>query len=443
MDNTAESNQPGSDAEAGSDQHLELRRLLDEAKPESVDWQEIVGKLVSQHHLRTLQADAPDKEFLHCVCLVVQSQAAGSKIAKKKTVSLGRFKDRPPNDFSSIQVPDDQRIVLGLLSKVRAAWCLQFITETLQAPSTDKSVIPILIKWAGKCSPDPAIFWEKTISPLFASQADEKSKLLAIKEWEKSAPELIRQADGKQSLQEFNQFLSVLAQALLQEAANKKLASAIIAAITSYISRLRERIPMSIIDGVFTNAVFDFSSKLTAEDLATEWQEHRGTLSESAASLLNSLIETHGLSSAEYWSNHLPNLKRAYPKIEEQLAVYATENKLIDRLLGKSNGANFSANAIYELENRVSNLLLNWQNFRTQQPVLSDTDSLDLLVRSVAKTIGVEYFGEIGSSCSYDPIEHSMIDQKNSVSVVTIMQPGIRVKRVDGTQKTLHPAIVN
>ena len=134
MDSNAESNQPGSDA----DQQSEFRRLLDEAKPDSEDWQEIVGKLVSQHHLRTLQADAPDKEFLHCVCLVAQSQAAGSKIAKKKTVSPGRFKDRPPTDFSSIQAPDDQRIVLGLLSKVRAAWCLQFIAETLQAPSTDR-----------------------------------------------------------------------------------------------------------------------------------------------------------------------------------------------------------------------------------------------------------------------------------------------------------------
>jgi hypothetical protein len=439
MDSNAESNQPGSDA----DQQSEFRRLLDEAKPDSEDWQEIVGKLVSQHHLRTLKAETADKDFLHCVCLVVQSQAAGSKIAKKKTVSLVRFKDRPPTDFSSIQAADDQRLVLGLLSKVRAAWCLQFIAETLQAPSTDRSVIPILIKWAGKCSSDPSIFWKTTISPLFASQADEKSKLLAIKEWEKFAPEFIRPADGKQSLQEFNQILSVLAQALLQEAANKKLASAIIAAITSYTSRLRERIPMSIIDGVFSSAIFDFGSNLRSEDQLAEWRDLQGSLSESAASLLNSLIGTHGPSSAEFWSNHLPNLKRAYPKIGEYLAAYTKENQLIDRLIGKSNGSESSANSIYELEDRVSNLLLSWQNFRTQQPVLSETDSLDLLVRSVAKTIGVEYFGKIGSSCSYDPIEHSMIDQKNSVSVVTIMQPGIRVKRVDGTQKTLHPAIVN
>lgn len=442
MNNTSESNQPGSDAEAGSDLQSELRRLLDEAKPESEVWQEIVGKLVSQHHLRTLQADTTDKEFLHCVCLVVQSQAAGSKIAKKKTISLSRFKDRPPTDFSSIQAADDQRLVLGLLSKVRAAWCLQFITETLQALSTDRSVIPILIKWAGKCSPDPSIFWKTTISPLFASQADEKSKLLAIKEWEKSSPGFIRQTDGKQSLQEFNQLLSVLAQVLHQESANKKLASAIIAAITSHTSRLRERIPMSIIDGVFTSAIFDFSSNLRSKDLVAKWRDLQGSLSESAASLLNSLIRTHGLSSAEFWSNHMPNLKRAYPNIEGQLAAYTTENQLIDRLLGKSNASKSSANSIYELENRVSNLMLSWQNFRKQQPVITETDSLDLLVKSVAKNIGVEYFGEIGSSCTYDPIEHSMLDQNNPVSVVTIMQPGIRLKRDDGTQKILHPAIV-
>jgi hypothetical protein len=438
MDSNAESNQPGSDA----DQQSEFRRLLDEAKPDSEDWQEIVGKLVSQHHLRTLKAETADKDFLHCVCLVVQSQAAGSKIAKKKTVSIVRFKDRPPTDFSSIQAADDQRLVLGLLSKVRAAWCLQFIAETLQAPSTDRSVIPILIKWAGKCSSDPSIFWKTTISPLFASQADEKSKLLAIKEWEKFAPEFIRPADGKQSLQEFNQILSVLAQALPQEAANKKLASAIIAAITSYTSRLRERIPMSIIDGVFSSAIFDFSSNLKSEDQVAEWRDLQGSLSESAASLLNSLIRTHGPSSAEFWSNHLPNLKRAYPKIGEYLAAYTTENQLIDRLIGKSNGSESSANSIYELEDRVSNLLLSWQNFRTQQPVLSETDSLDLLVRSVAKTIGVEYFGEIGSRCTYDPIEHSMIDQNTTASAATILQPGIRLKRADGTQKILHPAIV-
>lgn len=442
MDNTSESNQPGSDAEAGSDLQSELRRLLDEAKPESEGWQETVGKLVSQHHLRTLQTDATDKEFLHCVCLVVQSQVAGSKIAKKKTLSLARFKDRPPTDFSSVKTADDQRLVLGLLSKVRAPWCLQFITETLQAPSTDKSVIPILIKWAGKCSPDPSTFWKTTISPLFSGQTDEKSKLLAIKEWEKFSPGFIRQTDGKQSLKEFNQLLLILAQELPQESANKKLASAIIAAITSYTSRLRERVPMSIIDGIFSSAIFDFSSNLRSEDLLAEWHDLQGSLSESAASLLNSLIQIHGPSSAEFWSNHLPNLKRAYPNIEAQLAAYATENQLIDRLLGKSNGSKSSANSIYELEDRVSNLLLTWQNFRKQQPVITETDSLDLLVKGVAKNIGVEYFGEIGSSCTYDPIEHSMLDHNNPASVVTIMQPGIRLKREDGTQKILHPAIV-
>ena len=442
MDNTSESNQPGSDAGASTDQQSELRRLLDEAKPESEDWQEIIGKLVSLHHLRTLQADTTDKEFLHCVSLVVQSQAAGSKIAKKKTISLARFKDRPPGDFSSMQSADDQKFVLGLLSKVRAAWCLQFIKETLQAPSTDKSVIPVLIKWAGKCSPDPTIFWAMTISPLFASQADEKSKLLAIKEWEKSLPGFIRQIEGRQSLQEFNQLLSVLAQVFHHESANKKLTSEIIAAISSYTSKLREQIPMSIIDGIFTSAIFDFSSNLKSEDLIAEWHDLQESLSQSAASLLNSIIRTHGPSSAEFWSNHLPNLKRAYPNIDAQLAAYATENQLIDRLLGKSNGSKSSANSIYELEDRISNLLLSWQNFRKQQPVITETDSLDLLVKSVAKNIGVEYFGEIGSSCTYDPIEHSMLDQNNPVSVVTIMQPGIRLKRDDGTQKILHPAIV-
>jgi hypothetical protein len=35
-----------------------------------------------------------------------------------------------------------------------------------------------------------------------------------------------------------------------------------------------------------------------------------------------------------------------------------------------------------------------------------------------------------------------MLDHNNPASVVTIMQPGIRLKREDGTQKILHPAIV-
>ncbi len=442
MDNTSESKQPGTDAGACSDQKSELRQLLNEAKPESEGWQETVGKLVSQHHFRTLQADATDKEFLHCVCLVVQSQVAGSKIAKKKTLNLARFKDRPPSDFSSILGADDQKAVLGALSKVSAAWCLQFIIETIRAPSTDLSVIPILIKWAAKCSPDASVFWESTVSHLLESHVDEKIKLLAIKEWEKSAAGFIKQTNGHQSIQEFNHLLAVIAPAVHHESVNKKLTTAIITAITSYTSRLRERIPMSIIDSVFYSAIFDFSAKLTSKDLVTEWQEFQENLSESAASLLNSLIRTHGPSSAEFWNNHLPNLKRAYPKIEKQLTVYATENQLINRLLGKSTEAKSSANSTYELEDRVANLLLNWQNFREHQSLITETDSLDLLVRGVAKTIGVEYFGEIGRSCTYDPIEHSMIDRNNPASVVTIMQPGIRLKRADGTQKILHAAIV-
>ena len=124
------------------------------------------------------------------------------------------------------------------------------------------------------------------------------------------------------------------------------------------------------------------------------------------------------------------------------MAAYSPENQLIAGLLGKGNAPKASANAIYELEDRVTQLLLSWQNFRKQQADISETDTLDLLVKRVAKTIGVEHFGEIGGSYNYDPIEHSKIDQNNLASVVTIMQPGIRLIRADGTQRILHPAIV-
>jgi hypothetical protein len=425
-----------------NEQQSKLLKLLEEANPKSEEWQETAGKLVSQLHLKTLQPDSSDKEFLECISLMAKAQAAGSTIARKKSINVGRFKDRAPIDFSSIQKADDQKSVLNLLSKVRSTWCLEFISLTLQAPSTNKSVFPTLIKWAAKCSGNPSEFWTATLTPLLKSQTDEKNKVAAIKDYEKYAVDFIKQKDPDKSLLEIKDLLTILSQVLKLVTKEKKISIAIISAICIYITRLRKEIPTSIINDVFVAAIYDFSIELTTEDQKREWSSLRDSLSRSAASLLNSITQSLGQSSAEFWRDHLSNLSRAYPQLVDYLKDYGTTNQLIDLLLGNKVDLIKTTNHQYESEESLSNLLLTWQNYRNLQNNISDTDSLDLLIKKVAEFIGVEYFGEIGRSYTYNPIEHNSIDQSILTTNVTILQPGIRLTRRDGTKKILHPAIV-
>lgn len=422
--------------------NFQLRKLLLEPQAESEEWQETVGRLVSQLHVRTLQVDTSDSDFLECINLVTKAQAAGNKIAKKKTINAARFKDRAPNDFSLVLEPDDQKTSLNLLSKVKSDWCLRFIGETLQRPSTDKSVYPILIKWAAKCSENASTLWNAALLPLLAIEIDEKTKLASVKEFEKCAVDFINKTDTAQSLRDSKDLMETLSQSLIQVSENKKLSSSIISATCSYISSLREEIPCSIIDGVLVAGIADFTHKLATNEQSKEWDVYRTRLTSAAASMLNSIIKTLGPSSADYWRNHIPNLARAYPSLADTLKTFGSENQLINQLFDVKSSSSSSANNQYETEATLSSLLLTWQNFRARHEEMPETDSIDLLLKKVAKFLGIEFFGTIGTSCVYDPIEHNLIDQSNLISDVTVMQQGIRLTRADGSTKILHPAIV-
>lgn len=422
--------------------NFQLRKLLLVPEPKSEEWQETVGKLVSQVHVKTLQADTSDSDFLECINLVTKAQTAGNKIAKKKTINAARYKERAPNDFSRFINSDDQKTILTLLSKVKSGWCLQFIGEALQHPSTDKSVYPILIKWAAKCSESASSLWKAALLPLLASENDDKTKISSVKEFEKFAIEFILKTDTDQSLKDTRELMETISNSLIHVADNKKLSSAIMMTTCSYISSLRKEIPCSIIDGVLVAGISDFTHKLVTNEQSQEWDTYITKLTSAVASLLSSIIERLGPSSADYWQKHIWNLGRAYPRLPETLKIFGSKNQLINKLLDIEIFSTASANTQYEIEANLSSLLLTWQNFRISQEEKSETDSIDLLLKNVAKLLGIEFFGIIGTHCVYDPIEHNLIEQSKTTSDVTVMQQGIRLTRSDGSKKILHPAIV-
>jgi hypothetical protein len=129
-----------------------LREQLINAKIEDEEWQDLTGRLVSQIHIKTLKSDTTDRDFLDFINLISRAQQAGCKVAKKKSISLARFKDRAPHDFSFGQDVEDQKIQLGLLSKIQGPWCIDFIADHITASLLDSAVLPILIKWASKCA---------------------------------------------------------------------------------------------------------------------------------------------------------------------------------------------------------------------------------------------------------------------------------------------------
>jgi hypothetical protein len=412
------------------------------AKINDEEWQEVTGRLVSQIHIKTLKSDISDLEFLHSISLISKAQQAGCKAARKKSISLVRFKDRAPHDFSFSQDVVEQKAQIILLSKIQAPWCIDFISDHISGALLDNAVLPILIKWASKCALKPSTFWNSTLVPILTSAIDTKTKIASLKDFEKSSIHFITQSSSDQALAEFYELFQAISLVLVSLSENKKLSSALIASAIVYVEALRDAIPASILDGVFVAAITDFTRSLSTKEQVKEWAHNREKMSIAAASLLNSITKSLGPTAAEFWKNHMPNLSRAYPSVQLNLKSYVAENTFISLLLGVNTLQVISPNAKYESEVNITLLLQAWQNFRNTYREIDETESLDLLITRVAKSLGIEYFGEVGRTYVYDPIEHNLLDHVTSKSNVSILHQGIQLIRVDGSKKILHPAIV-
>jgi hypothetical protein len=442
MESKVETTQLGSTSVQNMSPETQLRVLLADEKPDEDLWQEITGRLVSLIHLKTLKVEASDADFLESICLIIKAQLMGCKVAKKKAFNLARFKDRAPFEFTIPADVEEQKVLFNLLSKIQTDWCIDFVTTHVTSSALDKSVVPILIKWSAKCSGSASTLWKSTLHPLLASQIDEKIILIAIKDFEKCAIDFIKPLNSDRSLSDFSSLLPTLADDLSTWSGNKKISSLLISAVVVYINALRDSIPVSIIDNIFIASISDFSKSISTLECAKEWEQYCLKLSASAASILNSLTKSLGPTSADFWSNHLANLSIAYPTIFENLKAYTSENILIPYLLGNKSDGVTSLNSQYESEANITTLLQTWQNFRNQHSDLVEAETLELLITSVAKSLGVEYFGKVGSTSAFDPIEHTLLEQATSMSNVTILQQGIQLTRADGSIKILHPAIV-
>ncbi len=420
-----------------------LREQLINAKNNDEEWQEVTGRLVSQIHLKTLKSDISDREFLQSISLISKAQQLGCKVAKKKSISLAKFKDRSPCDFSFGQDLEELKAQIYLLSKVHSPWCVDFISDHVRSGLIDIAVLPILIKWSSKCAPKPSIVWNSILVPIFSSSIDAKTKIALLKDFEKSSIELIAKSTSDQALVDFYELLQAISSLLVSLSENKKLSSALISSVIAHVEAIRNAIPAAILEGVFVSGIADFTRSLSTKEQSKEWGNHCERLSIAAASILNSITKSVGSTAAEFWKNHLSNLSRAYPSIQLNLQSYFSENPFIGLVLGVNDSPVVSPNAKYESESNVTSLLQTWQNFRNTHRDIQEIETLGLLITKVAKSLGIEYFGEVGGSYIYDPIEHNLLDQGTSKSNVSILQQGIQLIRTDGSKKILHPAIVN
>jgi hypothetical protein len=94
-----------------------------------------------------------------------------------------------------------------------------------------------------------------------ANQIDEKIILIAIKDFEKCAIDFIIPLNSDRSLLDFSSLLRTLADDLSTWSGNKKIPYLLISAVVVYINALRDSIPVSIIDNIFTASrkMFDAS----------------------------------------------------------------------------------------------------------------------------------------------------------------------------------------
>jgi hypothetical protein len=417
-----------------------LRRLLEKPEPKSTEWQESSGRLVSLIAIETMKADTPDDVYLVGVILISRSQIIGVKSAKQRTISLTRFRDQPPPKIESIADTCEKNIAVTLLTKSTGSWCDGYAIHYIQNNTLDDKTLQALILWISKNNKSPAGFLRSITEALRPRQVSEKQTNLVIKycqkiliEWIPIDPASCADQISAASL-EFNTLIDQLK-------FEKKLSAAVIALYENYIKESKNISPGILLKPVFITALNEYKKITIRYSSSTRWAAFLGPLTRTVASLIVTSLQFGGLTSADDLRPHLSLLIQTYPKLDKYLQLEARSNQLVVELL-QANSTPIDRNILFDLEIEFAQLLPAWKLYVAKLNKEDNVDALDRMLLNSARKLGVEFFGEINQVLIYDPVDHKITEKQPDSLYVTIIRPGLRVQRKDGTAKILLQALV-
>jgi hypothetical protein len=418
-----------------------LEDVLRRPRKSSADWQAEASKLASLAHIRALNSDTPDFEYLKLLALCRWAQKVGVVEAKKKNIQTIRFRTDVPPPLGLIGGVELTTASLELFVNLRASWCKDYISNELLGSSVDKKGLSLLLTWAEKISLSATGLIDTVLVKRLDSNLDEKRTILLIKDVSQKIC-FVHYFSSEASASDFLSAVQVITEKI-KSCQSKKLASALVMLLQVLVQKVREAHPTVVIQGAFVlaiqaiqNQLLETAHKKAVSEIAT--QQIAPTMS-----ALADLCQIGGIDAVNYSKLLLPSFKKAFMNFEKSFDEACRKNTALLPIKEAATGheethLEDTATSLY------ARLLPAWLDFYKSQKDPDQLSGFNADLLSAAKLNGIELLGTAGEVLTFDPVAHRLEGGETShASRVSIVRPAVIFKRANSSYRIVLPAIVS
>lgn len=418
-----------------------LDLLLESVDSKSNEWQSECGRLVALLAVSLLQHETDDFDYLRVIVAIRHAQVTGVKEAKKRNLNSARFQTICPPDLAFLNSPEDRRAAIELLSPIKAEWCQGYIAKCQKFAEADKSLLSLLVHWAGQNSSTIESFLTVFMQPVIASAADTEFKIRALKEAQIVVTKFTFMSSVEAGIAIFNTCESTEALALAVPM-DDKLLFGLYCFVQSYIEILLKSCPLVLLEANFLAALQSLSNAFKTANSGQALIRFKKSLATSTVSSVDTLLSRGGCYQADYWRPMVASWRMVYPTFKSSIDAISAQSPAMAQLF-VSDANEPSLDPESSVIPIYARLLPEWHFYRSTLNDADKVDAIDSMIREAASINGVEYLGTIGEVCVLDPILHQMSDGNESVpGMVKIVRPGVVYRRQDGSFRVLLTALV-
>jgi hypothetical protein len=418
-----------------------LIQLLGKSDKKSEVWQNETGRLTALAHLNSMSKDVGDEEYLLSLALCRWAQILGVHEAKKKTIAPQRFRNTNAPNLSNFSDPGMLFYILEVLSSVRSNWCFEYISEVSKNSNLDKQSVAILGKWISKnratCN---EIIQVLAVSAL-SSDLNSTAQLLRVNQAITLCKSVVWETPQASSI-DFASSILTLSELIKKQEDDKKLTSALWTLLETLQKRVVEIQPLAVLESNFVLAVDDLFATLVGTQYKKPLSVFQSKLSEFTIACLVGLIQRGGAQEVHKLKGLISIFKRIYPNFSKRIK----ELSLIEPdLVGFFEDSKIGHTEI--LEDRAASvyarLLPDWNSFLTNSEHSAELEVLNSNLLEAASLNGVEWLGQVGEECVYDPILYQInTGATPNGKLVKIIRPTIIYKRAGHSYRVVLRGLV-
>jgi len=423
---------------------FELRQLLQKpAADRNESWQAEVERLIALISV-DFGKQTDDRLALEEIALVAYAATNGSKAAKKRQLKPLRWIDRRPPPLSEVfENIEDATCALKVLHPLTGDWINSYVLNELFNKSKFELNTP-LIEWALLRSKNLAVFvthLSQFCSETFEDPLDKCLKIFPglLKCHTKSSI-----AAGDNILAEVNNLVNIIQnRSSSSELAQKKGLQLIAGYLIQLIDQASIAEPSVLLQPsasafIFnTRTLFGKNQKILPKKYEALFIRTLDLLrlkditnDPAYFKFVRRLIEEYSLC-----SKSVPSKFSSYAMSYPQLSQFSKESDY-----ARPEELELGAHIV---EHKLCELAANWEEFFQVHSLDPAVQQINERLSSVLVNLSIFKIGLVGEKVNYDPICHFLkLSEKGYPNSVTILKPGYKLNRNNGSYLVLLPALV-